>query len=184
VAASAVDAAWERFARGAAGRHREVPAERLPRRRPAALLLAATVAAAALGVTLLRLEMAPQGKSAFGGPGKPTPVAPVQDPLQEQQRGSAEAEEHWEPEGDLRQAPAEFRFPVAGDEAVRVTLFDEHGYRWTSPPATGGRLALPPEERQKLRPGVDYYWTLRGGGSAVGGEAARHFRILPAPPHH
>ncbi|HYX25055.1 MAG TPA: hypothetical protein VFC23_12945 [Thermoanaerobaculia bacterium] len=50
-------------------------------------------------------------------------------------------------------------------------------YVWTSEPAFGGRVVFPAAERRRLKPGVEYFWTVVGGAGEGG--AARSFEIEP-----
>ena len=76
-------------------------------------------------------------------------------------RGSEETTAGWEPSGKLSAPPAELVFSDPGGRPRRVKVFDEkQRYVWTSPPAPGGRVALPEVERRRLQPGVEYYWTV------------------------
>jgi hypothetical protein len=78
-------------------------------------------------------------------------------------RGGSGAAGTWLPAGLLDAPPSEIVFPAANGEAQRVTVFDAgHTYTWTSPPALDGRVLFPAGERQRLRKGVDYYWTVIG----------------------
>jgi len=149
-----LDAAWERFNRpGAAA----PPLRRAPSRRPA-FALAATLAACLLGFALLQ----------------PTRTAAPPAAGSERTRGSGEVAGLWSPMGRLEEPPAELVFPAPDGEPRRVTVFDAAGtYRWTSEPATGGRIALPVAERQRLRPGVEYFWTILDGDEM----AARSFEF-------
>lgn len=68
----------------------------------------------------------------------------------------------WQPAGRLDAPPTEILFPPPSDgKPRRVTVFDiSRSYSWTSLPAAGGRVAFPEAERQKLKPGVSYFWTV------------------------
>jgi hypothetical protein len=88
-------------------------------------------------------------------------------------RGSAEAAGDRQPSGILDAPPTEIVFPVPDGDAKRVTVFDAHGYTWTSPPTANGRVPFPAAERQRLRKGVDYFWTVVGEEGSV----ARSFRL-------
>jgi len=90
-------------------------------------------------------------------------------------RAALSAQGIWQPAGLLDTPPAEILFPSASDgTARRVTVFDRsRSYSWTSPLTAGGRIAFPEAERQKLRPGVDYLWTVAGEQ----GGAPRSFRL-------
>lgn len=158
VSEARLDEAWERFTR--------TDAAHQPRRRPAlarglpALALAATLAACVIGFTLL-------------GPAR-TAAPPVDAGVA---RGGGEVAGSWSPTGPLPEPPTELVFPAQDGELRRVTVYDAAGtYRWTSEPAAGGRVPFPEAERQRLRPGVEYFWTvLDGEGTA----AAQSFTIRP-----
>jgi hypothetical protein len=145
VSPRALEEAWSRFGRSA-------PARRPSRAGPALALAATLAAAAGLGIWLSR-------------PPVPEDVT----------RGAGETAGAWQPGGDLDAPPAAFVFPAPDGAPRRVTVFDAgRSYSWTSPPAAGGRIAFPEAERRKLRPGVEYYWTVVGEEA---GEEARSFRI-------
>jgi hypothetical protein len=83
----------------------------------------------------------------------------------------------WSPLGPLPTPPAELVFPAEDGEPRRVTVYDAAGaYRWTSEPAAGGRGPFPAAERRRLRPGVEYFWTVLDGDGMA---AARSFEIRP-----
>jgi hypothetical protein len=146
VSPRALEEAWDRFGRSA-------PARR-PSRTGPALALAATLAACAAGLGLWMTNQAPL----------PEDVT----------RGGEEMAGAWQPTGTLAAPPADFVFPSPNGAPRRVMVFDgERSYSWTSPPAAGGRVAFPDAERRKLRPGVEYFWTVVGNGD----QAARSFRI-------
>lgn len=142
----AIEAAWARF-----GEPREAPAPvRRPRLAPAFALAATLAGALGLGVWVAN---------------RPGEVDVV--------RGGEEAAGDWTPSGVLAAPPAEFAFPDPDGELRSVTVFDGSGsYSWTSEPAPGGRIAFPDTERSKLRPGVEYFWTVVGEDAP-----ARTFRI-------
>src|SRR5215213_8985509 len=130
-----LDAAWERFNRlDVAAAPRRQTSSRGP-----ALALAATLAACLLGFALLQ----------------PTRTAAPPAADSEATRGSGEVAGLWSPMGRLEAPPADLVFPASDGEPRRVTVYDAAGtYRWTSEPATGGRITFPDAERQRLRPGV------------------------------
>ena len=153
-----LEAAWERFNRLEAGgppaRRAVPPRAILPRR--LAFALAATLAACAAGLLLLK-------------PAGPPP------PPADATRGAGEQAGPWSPDGSREGPPDAFTFPVTDGAPRRITLYDAAGtYRWTSEPATGGRIPFPAAERARLRSGVDYFWTVLDGEEAT---AARMFRI-------
>jgi len=100
---------------------------------------------------------------------------PAQAPKAPSLRGAAEPSETWQPSGLLKTAPTELLFPASPEgEPQRVTVYDSSmKYSWTSPPTAGGRVAFPEAERKKLRPGVDYFWTVIDEENA----AAPKFRL-------
>jgi hypothetical protein len=147
--AAALDRAWERFSRGE-------PATRRPASRTPVLALAAALTLCILGLGIWVSE-------------RPRPAAEVE-------RGSAEATSGMAPAGLLAAPPAAFTFPAPGDGPRRVKVFDAtQTYSWTSEPAFGGRIAFPETEQKRLRPGVEYFWTVVGGAGEEG--AARSFEI-------
>ena len=126
-----------------------------PLRAGLALALAAALAAAILGLFLWK-----------GMPEEPGRAGVV--------RGGSEVAGEWRPTGVLSAAPAELVFPAPSGEPRRVRVFDAQGtYSWTSGPVSGGRVPFPEAERQRLRPGVEYFWTVLGEDGA----AARSFRV-------
>jgi hypothetical protein len=145
VSPRALEEAWGRFGRSA-------PVRR-PSRTGPALALAATLAACAAGLGVWMTNRAPIPEDVTRG---------------EETAGA------WQPTGALDAPPVSFVFPGPDATPRRVLVFDgERSYSWTSPPAAGGRIAFPEAERQKLRPGVEYFWTVVGNGD----QAARSFRI-------
>lgn len=150
VPAARIEAAWNRF--GAP-----------PSRRSSAFSRPLMALAAGLAATVLGLGFwVAQNRSPVSAP--PSPPAPV-----DVVRGGTEAGGVWLPNGPLAEAPTELVFP-AGPEPQRVTVFDGSSYRWTSEPTTAGRVVFPEVERKKLKPGVEYFWTLDG-------QAARSFTV-------
>jgi hypothetical protein len=138
---------WARFGRG-------IPTRR-PSRTGPALALAATLAACAAGLGMWMTNRAPVPEDVTRG-------------------GEEETAGAWQPTGTLDAPPADFVFPPSNGAPRRVMVFDgERSYSWTSPPATSGRIAFPEAERRKLRPGIEYFWTVVGNGD----QAARSFRI-------
>ncbi|HKV12944.1 MAG TPA: hypothetical protein VJ725_32685, partial [Thermoanaerobaculia bacterium] len=150
VSPAKLDEAWARFGKAPEAR-RPAP----PRRTPA-LALAAGLAAAVLGLFLWK-------------------GMPVEEPERAGLvRGGSEVAGDWQPAGAVAAAPLEIVFPAPSEEPRRVRVFDASGtYSWTSGPVTGGRVPFPETERQRLRPGVEYFWTVLGEDGA----AARSFRI-------
>jgi hypothetical protein len=154
--AAALDAAWQRFSRG------EPAAAPALRRRPArwtpVLALAATLTVCVLGLGIWTMQRGHQEDDAL--------------------RGSVEAAvtAGWSPSGLLKAPPAAFTFSEPGDGPRRVRVFDgAQSYEWTSEPTFTGRVAFPPQEQRRLKPGVEYLWTVVGGTGE--GTAAQSFRI-------
>jgi hypothetical protein len=148
--AAALEAAWERF-----GREPEARASHHSLRRVPVLALAATLTACVLGLGLWVTRSGPEPADVERG--APVPVA------------------DWQPSGILDSPPAEITFANPQGEPRRVRVFDAaQDYTWTSEPTTDGRVPFPEAERRRLRPGVEYFWTVLDGGD---GEAARSFRI-------
>ncbi|HSF44259.1 MAG TPA: hypothetical protein VLT87_31010 [Thermoanaerobaculia bacterium] len=149
VSEAKLEEAWARFGKAPEARR---PA---PLRRTPALALAAALAAAVLALFLWK-----------GMPEETERAGAV--------RGGSEAVGDWQPAGVVAAPPSELVFPAPSGEPRRVRVFDAAGtYSWTSEPATGGRVPFPEAERQRLRPGVEYFWTVLGED----GGAARSFRI-------
>jgi hypothetical protein len=81
--------------------------------------------------------------------------------LSDVERGGEQEIAGLEPSGSLAAPPAELVFSDPGGRPRRVKVFDAtQSYVWTSPPATGGRVAFPDTERRRLQPGVEYFWTV------------------------
>lgn len=151
-----LEAAWERFNQPPAA----APPRRILSRGLPALALAATVAICVIGFTLL-------------GPTRTT--TPPVDPGVT--RGGEAVADFWNPTGALPAPPAELIFQVPDGEPRRVTVYDAAGtYRWTSEPAAGGRIPFPAAERERLRAGVEYFWTVLDGEETT---VARSFEIRP-----
>ena len=172
LSAARLESEWERFARGEPAAGARASRRRRFAGRPL-FALAATVAAVAVGLAAwLAIGPGP-------GPGGPQPGRPGagSPPPQGSLRGGRPEAQGFAPTGTLGTPPAEFLFPAAGSVPRRVLVFDAGGsYRWTSEPATGGRASFPESERQKLRPGVEYFWTVLDGGA---GAPSLTFRIAP-----
>jgi hypothetical protein len=151
--AGALEAAWQRF--GAA----EPLAARTVRsaaRRTPVLALAAALMICALGLGLWMARQRPRA-------------------LDVERGGEVAADQ--QPAGTLAAPPEAFVFSSPAGEPRRVKVFDEtQSYTWTSPPTIGGRIAFPKLERQRLRPGVKYYWMVLDGEEQ---SAAQSFRIVP-----
>ena len=163
-------AAWARFESRPA-RPEEAPAAApemapvvpfRPRRNRTWLALAASLAVAAVGLSvwLATRPVAPDGEVVRGGTPLPRQAAA------------------WAPNGTLAEAPREFQFPPAPNgQAQQVMVFDaERRYQWTSPLASEGRVSFPEAERAQLQPGTTYFWTVLGGGQEA---AARSFEVAP-----
>jgi hypothetical protein len=79
------------------------------------------------------------------------------------------------PTGRLDRAPTEIRFANPDHEPKRVLLFaTEPPYQWQSPETIAERIEIPAAERAKLKPGVDYFWSVL---DAEGESAAQTFRL-------
>jgi len=149
--ADGLEAAWERFGKEPEARPRR------PAYRPPILALAATLAVCIVGLGLWVTKPEPQAANV--------------------ERGAPALAADWQPSGTLDSLPTVFTFPAPKDEPRRVRVFDAaQDYTWTSEPTTGGRIAFPESERQRLRPGVKYFWTVLDGGEE---SAARSFRVRP-----
>jgi hypothetical protein len=152
--AAALDAAWQRF-----GRVKPAAAPVLRRRSrwTPALALAAALTACVLGLGLWIAQRGHPESDVERGGGQESTV-----------KGS--------PSGLLKAPPAEFIFPVPDDKPLRVKVSDTaQSYTWTSEPTFTGRVAFPQAEQRRLRPGVEYFWTVLGG--PVEGTATQSFRI-------
>jgi hypothetical protein len=152
VPAAAMEAAWERFGRE--------PRIRRPAGRAAALSLAAALAVCVLGLGVW--------------------VAGRRSEMANVERGAPATVAAGGPSGTLNAPPAAFTFANPGGEPRRIRVFDAaQSYTWTSGPTTGGRIVFPETERRRLRPGVEYFWTLLDDPE---GGAARSFRIRRREP--
>jgi hypothetical protein len=166
-----LDAQWERFGSPRATRQPENRPERQPERRGRPPFQQFALAAAAV----LALSMG------FGLWSASQTVPPsTAEVTGDTVRGGEEAAGTFQPAGVLTAPPAEIVFPAADGTPLRVTVYDSaREYTWTSPEVTNGRVALPAGEQRKLRPGVDYYWTVLGDETVP----AQTFRIAaPNPP--
>lgn len=155
--AAALDAAWQRFNRGELA---AAPASVRRRTRwTPVLALAAALTACVLGLGIWVLQRGPQGSDVERG-------------------GAPETAVTWSPSGLLKAPPDAFTFPGSDDGPRRVKVFDTaQSYQWTSEPTFSGRAAFPPAEQQRLKRGVEYFWTVMG---RAGDETAtRTFRIDP-----
>lgn len=155
-----LEAAWARF-----GEPQEAHRPRTPRRLPVpalGLALAAALALCVVGLGIWRATLPPRPDDVTrsGGPTAGT----------------------WSPEGVVAAPPAEFVFSNPGGGPRRVTLFDvDQSYVWTSPTVVGGSVPFPEAERKRLKPGVEYLWTVVGdeGPADEGTAPAKSFRIQP-----
>ncbi len=103
------------------------------------------------------------------------PPTPLDQPIPDGLRGGTVPTGPAAPTGELDQIPTEIRFANPNREPKRVLLFaTDPAYRWQSPETTGDRIELPAEERAKLRPNVDYFWSVI---DADGESAAQTFRL-------
>jgi hypothetical protein len=77
------------------------------------------------------------------------------------ERGAKQSTVLISPRGTLSAPPAEFIFQATGSGPVRVTVFDSaRNFAWTSAPTSAGRVTLPESQRQILKFGRQYSWTL------------------------
>jgi hypothetical protein len=156
--AAALDAAWQRFNRGEPAAAAPVIVRRHVRWTPA-LALAATLTACVLGLGIWMAQRGRQDADVERGGGR-----------------QAIETEGWSPSGLLESPPAVFTFSAPGDGPRRVRVFDApQSYTWTSEPTFAGRVAFPPAEQRRLKPGVEYFWTVVGGTGE--GTATQSFRI-------
>ncbi|HSS50175.1 MAG TPA: hypothetical protein VLX28_14650 [Thermoanaerobaculia bacterium] len=154
--AAALDAAWQRFGRGEPAAAPVIA--RRPTRWTPALALAATLTACVLGLGIWTMQRGHQEDDAL--------------------RGSVEAAvtAGWSPSGLLKAPPTVFTFSAPGNEPRRVKVINgAQSYEWTSEPTFTGRVAFPPQEQQRLKPGVEYLWTVVGGSGE--GTATQSFEI-------
>ncbi len=154
--AAALDAAWHAWRNSGRVKPAQAPVLRRPSRWSPALALAAVLTACVLGLGIWI----------------------VQRNLQEAdvERGGQETAVTWSPSGVLKAPPAEFSLPGPNDKPRRVKVFDAaQSYTWTSEPTVTGRVVFPPEEQRRLRPGVEYFWTVLGGPEE--GTATPSFKI-------
>jgi len=152
--AAALDAAWQRFGRA---RPAAAPVLRRQSRWTPALALAAALTACVLGLGIWMVQRGPAESDVERGGGQEVTV-----------KGS--------PSGLLKAPPAEFIFSGPGDEPLRVKVSDTaQSYTWTSEPTFTGRVAFPQAEQRRLRPGVEYFWTVLGG--AADGRTTQSFKI-------
>ena len=116
------------------------------------LALAAALAAALVGGgVLFRQHLAPVAVE-----------APVEDPVQDVERGTAPAEVSPAPDSVLPAPPETLQWPSqAGAMSYRVKLYDEEArLLWQSGPSRQPRAVLPPAVRDRLHPGADYFWVI------------------------
>lgn len=152
--AAALDAAWQRFGRVEPA---AAPVLRRRSRWTPALAMAATLTACVLGLGIWLVQRGPQESDVERGGGQATTAS-------------------WSPSGLLKAPPAEFVFPGPEDKPRRVKVTDAaQSYQWTSEPTFTGRVAFPPAEQRRLRPGVEYFWTALGGPAE--GTATQSFTI-------
>jgi hypothetical protein len=139
--AAALDAAWQRFGRV---RPAAAPLLRRQSRWTPALALAAALTACVLGLGIWIVQRGHQESDVERGGGQETAVS-------------------WSPSGLLKAPPAEFILPGPNDRPRRVKVFDgAQSYEWISEPTFTGRVAFPQAEQRRLRPGVEYFWTVVG----------------------
>ena len=78
------------------------------------------------------------------------------------------------PRGPLAAPPRTFSFRLPPGRTARVMVFDaDRTFEWTSEPSNGS-VAFPGAERQRLKSGRDYFWTLVG---TEGSAPVARFRI-------
>jgi len=155
--AAALDAAWYAWQKFDQVKPVEAPVLRRQPRWTPALALAAALTACVLGLGLWIVQRGHPESDVERGGGRETAVT-----------GS--------PSGLLKVPPAEFVFPGPDDRPRRVKVSDAaQSYTWTSEPTFTGRVAFPPAEQRRLRPGVEYFWTVLGG--PVEGTATESFKI-------
>lgn len=149
LSARRVQKAWSRFGRAPA-RFSARPA----------LAAAAAVVVALLGGALW-LAREPAGDPFRGRPASIEPVSPS---------------------GILEAPPQEFGFSrrrTRAESPVRVTVFDaSQTYIWTSEATRANRVLFPRQERERLRTGTDYFWTILTDEEAV---PAKSFHLQPPP---
>jgi hypothetical protein len=155
LSAAALDAAWQRFGRG------EPTASPVIRRRHTrwtpALALAATLTACVLGLGIWIAQRGHQGADVERGGGQETTAA-------------------WSPSGLLQAPPTAFAFSGPADGPRRVKVFDgAQSYEWISEPTFSGRVAFPRAEQRRMKPGVEYFWTVVGRAGEE--TATQSFRI-------
>jgi hypothetical protein len=162
-------AAWERFGRPEARSPKApvipitrnlplaqpVAPSRWPALRRAGLPLAAALVAGTVGLGLWQRSH--------------PAVSPLAvDAKHDVERGGGAPAGDWQPSGLLDAPPTELTFTAPPDgETRRVIVHNESwSYTWTSAPTAGGRVLFPEAERNKLKRGEDYYWTLVGEDGA------------------
>jgi hypothetical protein len=157
--AAALDAAWRRFSQGEPAAPAAPTVIRRQTRWTPALALAATLTACVLGLGIWTIQRGHQESDVERGGG-----------------GEAAVTAGWSPSGLLKAPPAAFSFPGPGDGPRRVKVFDAtQSYAWTSEPTVGVRIAFPPAEQRRIKPGIQYFWTVVGGSGE--GTATQSFRI-------
>lgn len=123
------------------------------------------------------------GTSTVLTPGAPaaTPAPPQEEtvqPVPDGPRGGsipATSPDEIAPTGPLDQVPTEIRFANPRHEPKRILLFaTDLPYWWQSPETTAEVIEIPAAERAKLKPGVDYFWSVL---DAEGETAAQTFRL-------
>jgi len=156
--AAALDAAWQRFNRGEPAAATPTNVRRQSRWTPG-LALAAALTACVLGLGIWMAQRGHQDADVERGGGQ-----------QDTESGDGA------PSGLLDAPPAAFMFSTPGDGPRRVKVFDApQSYTWTSEPSFASRVLFPAEEQRRLKPGVEYFWTVVGGSGE--GTATRSFRI-------
>ncbi len=200
MAEPALDAAWQRFHHRAEPIADAGPAAAPPRLAPTATIvpfptpaarpapavrrpwrLAGWAAAATLVLGLgLGFFLGTSSVVPYGTPAAspPPPAEETVQPVPDGPRGGAlpaTAPGEVAPTGPLDQVPAEIRFANPDHEPKRILLFaTDPPYQWQSPETTAEVIELPAAERAKLKPGVDYFWSVL---DAEGESAAQSFRL-------
>lgn len=155
--AAALDTAWQAWQKFGRVRPAAAPSLHRQSRWTPALALAATLTACVLGLGIWMVQRGHPASDVERGGGQEVTVS-------------------WSPSGLLKAPPAEFIFPGLDDRPRRVRVTDAaQSYAWTSEPTVTGRTAFPQAEQRRLRPGVEYFWTVLGG--PADGRATQSFRI-------
>ncbi len=196
VASDALDAAWQRFrhranpgaADSGSGRGQApspprqativpfpTPTSRRPLAGPSPWRYTGWAAAAMLVVGLSLGFFLGTSSVQTGGPQPGSIAEPAGADVQRGGTSPSPSAEDLSPTGRLDRAPTEIRFANPDHEPKRVLLFaTDPPYQWQSPETTAERIEIPATERAKLKPGVDYFWSVL---DAEGESAAQTFRL-------